>query len=145
MKFARYFLVAACEARCQADSSTLPWFDYGGTRRHFIYDAGHPVKSTGAFPGLPLQLNGVEIRRYPYFVSLRVSTPWHVPKLQGTLPTPPTKDATLQQKGLYALFVQMLFRPWRGDGLPDFIMDVLSSKSLPLTNDQIWEAGCRVR
>jgi hypothetical protein len=135
-----YFFVAACEARWEDDALSLPWYEDVDGHRHFIYALGPLVKSTSTLPGVPLKLNGEPLHRYPYFVALRTLTPWQVPMLLGTIISPPKKDASAREKGTYALFVQLLFRPWRGVELPDFVTNVLSTKPPLLTEEQTWEA-----
>ena len=117
-----YFFVAACEARTQADESTLPWREYG-TQRHPHYELGKPVKSETM--SCNLQENGKLIREYPYYVSLRTEEAWRVPLILGKIPSPPKADDSSKTKGNYALFMMLLFKPWQGTRCPDFFEHIL--------------------
>ena len=67
---------------------------------------------------------------------LRTDKPWKVPLLFGRLPGVPDVKAPTQKKGHYALFMMMMFRPFR---LMDvFIRDLLGETVFP-SEDVAWD------
>ena len=81
----------------------------------------------------PLKKNGKSLHHYRYYPKLRTTEAWFVPTLYGRMPKKPVADADPEEKGKYALFVMLLFRPWRGVHVPDFLDNVLySSSGMPL-------------
>jgi hypothetical protein len=63
---------------------------------------------------LPLRdASGVVLLRADHYRQIRTDEPWRVPVLLGALPTTPHSESTAEEKGKYALFIMMLFRPWR--------------------------------
>lgn len=140
--------------RCslEANSQSLPWREYTDDHRHPCYLNGDMVRSQNFMEepeiglngiaqdknvGKPLILDGKPLRRYPYFCSLLTTIAWKVPMLLGKIPPTPKNDATAEQKGRYALFIMMLFRPWLGQ-VPDFIVDVLDGYADAFPEDVAW-------
>ena len=81
----------------------------------------------------PLKKNGKNLHYYRYYPKLRTTKSWVVPTLYGRMPKKPASDADDEEKGKYALFVMLLFRPWRGVHVPDFLHRVLCGGSgMPL-------------
>ena len=56
---------------------------------------------------------GEVLRRYDHYRMLRTQTAWSVPMLLGKLPRRPEESDSAEDQGRYAVFVMMLFRPWR--------------------------------
>ena len=63
---------------------------------------------------------GPVLYKYAYYVTVRLSVAWRVPKLQGMLPSCPEEKQNvddelkrLQEEARYAVYLQLLFRPFR--------------------------------
>ena len=129
--FPLYFFSAGTDVVCQETASCLPWpllkDESGATRRHPCYerracDDRYIVHSAmvrnadGGFVAL-LDPDTQEIlRTYDHYRQLRCDRAWRVPELGGYMPHKPSEDgpdATPEVRGRYALFVMLLFRPWR--------------------------------
>ena len=59
-----------------------------------------------------LDVAGQPIYRYGFYTRLLTKTAWRVLVLHGFLPRVPPADATPYQKGIYALLLLVLFRPF---------------------------------
>ena len=77
----------------------------------------------------PLKKNGENLHYYKYYPQLRTKKPWMVPTLYGRMPKKPARDGDDEEKGKYALFAMLLFRPWRGLRIPDFLQKALCNHS----------------
>ena len=82
--------------------------------------------------------------RYDHYREARLEVPWRVPVLHGKLPSCPQADSTAEQRGKYALFLMLLFRPWRdkGTALQSWLQDhlpVLRGTDAH-TSDAVWLA-----
>ena len=90
---------------------SLDWVSLG-ERRQGSFET-EPLRSQ-AFPELPL-LNSSQrpIFKYAYYIQLRTEETWRVPILHAKLPRLPDLHATPEEKGTYALFLMLLFRPHR--------------------------------
>ena len=101
----RYFFMSACEAHKARSPLSLDWAEFG-ERRQFT------AQQVVTKAMLPMQASpGVFIYKYAYYVHLRIDKAWKVPVLYGRSPPKPDKSATPSEKGLYALFLMLLFRP----------------------------------
>ena len=128
--FPLYFFFAACEARpARPDGrrpvNTMAWHVTADGRRQ---SSAEKVYS-GKYENVPLRGEPCEqhplgpvLYKYAYYVTVRLSVAWRVPKLQGYLPPcPEEKDNVdederlrrLQEEARYAVYVQLLFRPFR--------------------------------
>ena len=129
-EFSWYFMVAACDAAAHHEQEILQWSCYDDVR-HPCYEQGPLVMSK--ILACPLKKSGKNLHYYRYYPKLRTTEAWFVPTLYGRMPKKPVADADPEEKGKYALFVMLLFRPWRGVHVPDFLGDVLySSSGMPL-------------
>ena len=92
-------------------------------------------------PGVPLQLEEHDgpLLMYEYHVRLRVDTAWRVPVLYGKLPMKPDDQSTREEKGSYALFIMLLFRPWRGVDRNDFVRSALLHCASENATAGVWE------
>ena len=83
-----------------------------GHRRQGSF-ASEPLRSK-VFPELPL-LNASHqpVFRYGYYVQFRTEKTWKVPMLHARMPRVPDSQSTAAEKGDYALFLIILFRPHR--------------------------------
>ena len=118
-RFPFNFFVSACEFVGDGLLPGLAWYTYptgagGQVRRHPAYAQGKEVKSR-VCPELSL-LDAIEkkpLHHYPYYLRLLVDKPWKVPVLYGALPPCPDDQSSITDKGHYAAFLMLLFRPWR--------------------------------
>ena len=82
------------------------------------------------------------IHRYDYYVRLLDDSAWRVPVLYGKLPRLPDDTATDAEKGYYALFLMVLFRPHRSpeEFLEQRTDTVSSSQNItpPTSIDAAW-------
>ena len=128
--FPLYFFIAGTDTVTAqpAPGGALPWpllhDDSGELRRHPCYerryaDDRYLVRSatvrdeTGTFAVLTDPATGLPLRYYDHYRKLRVDTPWRVPELLGYVPRKPTDGDPPELAGRYALYVLLLFRPWR--------------------------------
>ena len=58
--------------------------------------------------------NMVPLHDYCFDAALQTQTCWRVPLLYGQAPKPPDSNAPAKEKGIYALFMMLLFRAHRG-------------------------------
>ena len=61
-----------------------------------------------------------------YYVKLRTHTAWRVPLFHGKCPPRPIASASAKEKGLYALWLMLLFRAHRQ--LHDFVSLLLGKR-----------------
>ena len=78
------------------------------------------------------------IHRYDFYVRLLTSTAWRVPVVSGKLPREPPEDAQTKEKGIYALFLMMLFRPHRS--FDEIVYVSIRDVAEIGTEDDIWTA-----
>eukprot|EP00973_Karenia_brevis_P034518 4761293-Karenia_brevis.AAC.1 len=52
-------------------------------------------------------------RYYNHYRILRTHKPWRVPILYGKMPRKPDDRSTAEERGRYAIFMMLMFRPWR--------------------------------
>ena len=142
-RFPLYFFFAACEVTAQSGSRSLHWVELPGpgegdsVMRQHSYQA-QAMKSR-AVPELELLTeDGDSICRYGYYLWLRTHEAWRVPIVHGRVPRVPEASATAYEKGLYALFAMMLFRPHRS--LSDLLDLAFGSGTLQASMDGAWEA-----
>ena len=75
------------------------------------------------------------LHRYAFYVHLLTKTPWRVPVLHGRLPRVPDANAKSSEKGLYGLFLMMLFRCHRR---PADLIDIALGKGFEGTEEEAW-------
>ena len=106
---------AAMTLAVPSSIASLPWFSRlkGGSTwvthprgkallsRHFPEKVLHSTHSTD----VPVAA--------PYYCRVVLDSAWCVPIILGRFPKNPTSDSTLEQKGRFALFMLLLFKPWR--------------------------------
>ena len=85
---------------------------------------------------------GESLLRYDHYRVGRLHVPWRVPVLLGKMPAVPQRDAPAEDRGLFALFLMLLFRPWRSldVALRDWLRAHLRP-SVPMghfTADEVW-------
>lgn len=75
---------------------------------------------------------------YNHYRTIRTQKPWRVPILNGRRPKLPDETSTADDKGRYAIFMMMLFRPWRDldDSVDMWAGEALRSWKI----DEIWDA-----
>ena len=105
--FPLYFFMSACDASTHCDSTTLPWMlGYAPCSKDVLSKRYHGVQLRDPSTGEVLVESG-------YYVQLRTQVCWKVPVLYGRIPAGVASDSCPSDKGLYALFVMLLFRPFR--------------------------------
>lgn len=82
-----------------------------GDRRFWVCST--KVKERGGFVPLPLKKESGHHCWYDHYRVLRTHTPWRVPVMYGRMPRRPDSQSSSEDRGKYALFLMMLFRPWR--------------------------------
>ena len=126
VNFPWFFFHAATVVKNTLSDGLWMWYeemDGDTVKRHPCYEGrrGHPsyvvrsrkIKVKGRGQPLLDPLTGKEILRYDHFRELLLDRAWRVPVLLGKLPQSPATDASAEQKGTYAMFMMLLFRPWR--------------------------------
>ena len=112
------------------------WYEVvtGNTvRRHPCYErrrgnASYVVRSRTIEKqnrGEPLldPVTGNQLLRYDHVRELRLYEAWRAPVLLGKMPACPSADDSPERKGTYAMFIMLLFRPWRfpSNSLPEWL------------------------
>ena len=107
-RFPLYFFFASCEPSLTADSESLPWATSD------VHCKPTPVKSRRT-PEWPLRdpSTGECIYDHDYYVRLRTLSAWRVPILYGRLPKGLSSADTAEERGVFAMFLMVLFRPHR--------------------------------
>ena len=141
-RFPFYFFCSACVPVKEAGSGSLPWMAYpvgssGKVRRHPAYSQFGKVVMSSKLPTIPLRdpETGDVLHEYPYFLKLLVGEPWRVPLIYGKIPVTPAKSSTDEEKGKHALYMMLLFRPWREYERIDFL------NRIPIRHDQCGPAS----
>ena len=79
---------------------------------------------------------GNALHRYGYYVRLRTDNAWKVPLVQGKRPPVPDESSSIKEKGMYALFLMLLFRPHRGPH--DLVFRMLQNTRGAASEDEAW-------
>ena len=61
------------------------------------------------------------------------------PLALGRLPRTPTVSSSSEEKGRFALFMMLLFKPWRGYEEVDFLDRVLNRGAMRRTESEMWD------
>ena len=75
---------------------------------------------------------------YAYYAQLRTHAAWRVPLLQGRCPKIPDESATAAERGMYGLFIMLLFRPFRL--VEDLVSSCFRYPPVVTTEDAAWES-----
>ena len=139
-KFPLYFFIAGCVPVLHLDHRSMDWevLRVSGVEiRQRSYEAT-PVMSK-AIPELHLLTPaGEAIHKYGFYVRLEVDVAWSVPVIHGKMPKVPGDNATPYEKGIFALFLMMLFRPHRN--IRDVFPATLHSSVCDRNEDDPWNA-----
>lgn len=123
-QFPLYFFAAGTEVGITG----LPWpllaDESGSLRRHpcyerrlrddrFVVRSKNVREDTGSMAPLRDPGTGLLLRDYDHYRKLRLDKPWRLPQLSGYFPHRPTNTEDCEALGRYALYVMLLFRPWR--------------------------------
>jgi len=129
-KFPLYFFQAATEVVASIPDGTYLWHEHSSdpkdacigkhpcfqqsiaNKRLWVYSKRVRNK-TGGFERLYDQEKQEYLCKYDHYRVLRLHSPWRIPVLCGGLPSTPTAASTAEEKGRFAIFMMMLFRPWR--------------------------------
>ena len=116
-RFPLYFFMAACEACCHLGAQSMDWVEVpcsqsAGVQRQRSYDPD-PIQSKICPHRWLTDKNGLPLYKYGFYVSLRTTAAWRVPLIGGVSPAVPEETSTTQEKGLYALYMMLLFRAHR--------------------------------
>ena len=84
-----------------------------------------------------LDADDTPLHRYDYYVRLRTHSAWRIPLLHGRCPPVPDETATPKEKGVYALFLMLLFRPHRG--VEDLVGAILQRAPEVTSEDAMWK------
>ena len=90
------------------------------------------------YPGLPLRDpdTGEGIPAYAYYVRLRTYESWRVPVLYGRFPKSVANADNDSERGIFALFVLILFRPYRQ--ITDLFEAIRPELERALTAEAAW-------
>ena len=95
-----------------------------------------PVMSK-LYPRMPLQdANQRPLHEYSYYVRLLTNEPWRVPVFYGRLPRIPTELSSPCERGMYGLFLMIVFREHRL--VPQFVNSLWSGRTPPRNEDEAW-------
>ena len=95
--------------------NSLSWEELrheGEVERQWSYEH-QPVCSTDVHELPLLHADGQPIHKYGFYHRLRTHEAWRVPVFHGRLPRLPHADAPPRERGCYAAFLMLLFRPHR--------------------------------
>ena len=135
-----YFFLAGCEAKPRLDSHTMDWevLRVGDSIwRQRSYQT-KPLPSRIVPEKCLLDQEGHPIHGYDFYVHLRTFTAWRVPLFHGRLPRRPPEDAQPKDKGIYALFLMLFFRPHRD--FSDIVRVATRNVAKRDAEDEIWIA-----
>ena len=146
ISFPLYFFMAACVAHPRLNEQSMDWHviahqetSSDGQVVLLRQRSYHPDPITSKiYPGEPLcGKDNRPLHRYAYYVKLLTTSPWRVPVLYGRMPRTPTETSTAYERGVYGLFLMMLFRPHRVvEDLSKFVYD---NKQAPANEDEAWD------
>ncbi len=129
--FPLYFFQAATDVSTQKiRDGTYQWYEkpaaHGASTvsRHPCYAQSEDTPSLwvrsrlikdrrGQFVRLPRSNEEGHYCYYNHYRILRTEKPWKVPILYGAIPRLTGASTTAQDRGRYAIFMMLLFRPWR--------------------------------
>ena len=109
-----YFFAAMTEA-VPSKTSALPWFSKCRSDSTWNTRPDCKVLHSIHFPHIPLVAgpgDAVPVAG-PYYCGVRVGQVWCVPIILGRYPKTPSAESTVEDKGRFALFMLLLFKPWR--------------------------------
>ena len=153
-RFPLYFFFSGCKAIKQAGSHSLPWEILDASNARCVcYNAGvdttprslfmqHTAEAVMSTQYPDLQLRDAQLHpiyKYAYYVQLMLTQAWRVPILHGKLPQTPGLEATSKEKGTYAFFLLLLFKPHRD--MNDLLDDIFGKHFRPLSVDAAYDAA----
>ena len=128
------FFMSSCTTRTKPGADTLHWAVVQGQRQHSAQVVTSEQDKNVQLLTPDLQL----LYRYDYYVHLRLQDPWRVPLLYGRLPPRAEEADKPYEKGMYGLFMLLLFRPHRThQEILDFIFQQCEFRG---TEDDAWTA-----
>ena len=139
-RFPLYFFLAGCNSSRTLGTDSLDWISlpYGGVAgadRQCSYHV-EPMKSKEFPHRCLLDVDDKPLHKYEYYVHLRTHTAWRVPVLHGRCPSVPDDAASAKEKGVYSLFLMLLFRPHRR--IEDLVSSLLCNVDLKGSEDTAW-------
>ena len=140
--FPLYFFISACEARTKLDSNSMEWEailnkSSTSTDPVWVRHSSHECLMSKEFRDQPLlDAENQPLHRYAYYIKLKTNSPWKVPVLFGRSPRAPDDSSPPKEKGMYALFMMMLFRPHRSPH--DLISVIFKGASVVGSEDAIY-------
>ena len=132
------FFLASCEVCESLGSCSLDWEELtsdGGVQRQRSYEH-QPLRSVHIHDLPLLNAMGQPIHIYGFYHRLRTHEAWRVPVFYGKLPRVPHGDAPAAERGFYATFLMLLFRPHRV--LEDIVRVARQSVHDDLSEDDAW-------
>ena len=122
-KFPLYFFMAAVEAQKNLGPNTLDWKELRSSNQgvgtasvNSTTQRQYTAKPVMSSKYKDIQLMNSDLTplfTYDYYVHLLLQKAWKVPIVYGSLPRFPEADATCYDKGMYALMMMLLFKPYR--------------------------------
>ena len=117
-QFPLYFFISACVATHQLGPGSLDWVprwsdDIGEYVHQRSYNE-EPLRSKESRGLFLCDANMVPLHDYCFYAALQTQTCWRVPLLYGQAPKTPDSNAPAKEKGIYALFMMLLFRAHHG-------------------------------
>ena len=139
-----YFFMAACVAHPNLNSRSMDWkelhmnptslADPPLLARQQSYQTDMIMSKL--YPKEPLRDGNLQpLHKYLYYVRLLTHEPWRVPVFYGRLPRVPTETSTPYDKGIYGLFLMIVFRPHR---LLQDLVSAVSASASPKNEDEAW-------
>ena len=136
-RFPLYIFLSSCVPTKELGPRSMEWVTLvtGETR---CSHKKEPIKSH-VVPELCLVYSSWQpLSEYEFYVHLLTESAWHVPIICGKLPRVPDADAAAYEKGMYGLWLMLLFRPHRRvDGLIGF---VIGKNDVRGSDDDVWDA-----
>ena len=155
--FSLYFFQAATDIRTSPLSDgTYLWYEEPTSAARDPWDGKHPCykegyqndrlwmrsrctkDKKGNYEPLIDEETKHRMCRYDHYRELRLHKPWRVPVLFGKMPATPTSTSSSEERGRYAVFMMMLFRPWRH--LEQTVLKDWMGDSVLTHIDAAWEA-----
>ena len=139
-RFPLYFFLAGCNSSRTLGTNSLDWITLpcegeAGADRQSSYHVD-PLKSKEFPHRFLLDADDKPLHTYKYYVHLRTHTAWRVPVIHGRCPHVPDDAASAKEKGIYSLFLMLLFRPHRR--IEDLVSSLLGNVDLQGNEDTAW-------
>ena len=148
-RFPVYFFIAGTKSVASLHNTAWDWKPHADGTEHpcfrgrqdpQLFVLSRHIRDPASGKMRQLESQGKKLSKADHYREIRFFEPWRVPLLLGRFPTTPHAESLPRDRGLYALFVMMLLRPWRcfDAALVEWIGDAHTFRTS--AEDDVWEA-----